>query len=225
MGASVPVGAFKTTRFHPLDPKTDVSTGLYADLLFKCPSRQSNFQLAWVLGFSTHAYDITALLENYQLGNPGLQWSTSGSNWISISLMPGVNYTIPVSAYIRFNAAFFTGASAVHAPAYLLVGINKSNNSYAGQATAEQLSAWAIALSSRLTTDVQFKVSNKTTLLVQAGYQYLQPTFSKVVQTTYEVTEGEPGGAALQVSSSRRQFSHTQTMSTLHVGAGLLFGL
>jgi|GEM_PF-5064212 len=226
VGASQPLGSFaSTTASAPGTSAGFAGTGIFVDALVQKNIPQSKFAAGALLALNMNFFRMSKVVENYNKNNPNFTWTGKHSNWLSIALMPGICYSTPLSAKAHFNAGLFTGPAAIQSPSFTLNGaIPATVTGYQGQAESIQKSAWAISIASRLTAGIRFQAGKKTTLEVQAGYTYLKPTFSKIVQTYTQVT-GASGSPIQQYTSSRSEYARTQTMSTVNLGIGMMLNL
>lgn len=222
IGASQPISSFGSTGDALTNSPGFAGTGLFADVFFKKHISQSQFSAAALLGFQVNTFRLNTLLNTYRNNISSFEWSGKSTPWMVLSLMPGICYTIPISTKADFTAGIFTGIAAVRSPSYTMNGVVV--NGGVGQAKGVQEKAWNVTITSRFNTAVQFEVGKKTNLVIQAGYMYLKPTFSKVVQTYNQVT-GLPGNPVMQVSSSRYEGPYTQTISAINLGAGIVLSL
>ena len=222
IGASQPVGRFASTSLVAGIQPGYAGTGLFADVLFQKRISQSGFSASAILGLQTNSFKINTLLKNYRQNRGQFEWSGKSSPWLTIALMPGICYSTPISKKASFNAGLFTGAAVTHSASYNIDGVIVNGGS--GNAKAVQESAWNLTITNRFTTAVQFEVGKKTTLVIQASYNYLKPTFKKIVQTYTQVT-GTPGSPIMQLFTTRYEAPYTQTITTINVGAGIVLQL
>ena len=224
VGASLPLGSFaNTSSTAPGISPGFAGTGIFADVLFKRKIALSPFAIAGLLGLNVNFLKINKIIENYQGNNLNFKWTGKHSNWLSIAAMPGLCYSRDISKKVVFTAALFTGPAVAHSPGFTLKGAYNENGYYSN-AESYQKDRWTLTVVSRLHTEAQFKINKKTNLVVQAAYNYLKPTFTKIVQK-YNQMSGPTGSPFTQVSSSFSEFTYIQNMSTVNVGAGIVMGL
>lgn len=226
VGTSLPLSSFASTATTaPGQAAGFAGPGIFVDALFQKNISQSKFSLGALLAMNMNFFRINTVISNYQKNSPMFMWSGKHSNWLSIAAMPGICYYTPLSGKTSFTAGLFTGPVAVQSPSFTLHGaIPATVTGYEGQAESIQKNAWAISIASRLSAGLQFQAGKKTTLVAQAGYTYLKPTFGKIVQSYTQVTK--VSGSNLQQYSSRNsEFAITQSISTVNVGIGILLSL
>jgi hypothetical protein len=225
IGASVPIGSFTSTSIAtsiaPGSPSA-TGTGLFGEACYK-RNLKSHFSVGGLISFNTNGFKTNTVVEYYKTTYPGFQWSEENTDWLTIALMPGAGYEIPVSKKLSVTTGLFAGVASVHSPSYTLTGVS-AVTSFEASAKAEQESEWAIAFTARFSAGAQLAVGKKTKLSIQAGYNHLQPTFGAIVQTYYQST-GTVGGPDQAILFTRRETSFKQNMPTINIAAGAAIAL
>lgn len=226
VGTSLPLGSFASTASTaPGQAAGFAAPGIFVDALFQKNISQSKFSLGALLAMNMNFFRINTVISNYQKNSPMFTWTGKHSNWLSIAAMPGICYNTPLSGKTSFTAGLFTGPVAVYSPSFTINGtIPATVTAYQGQAESIRKSAWGISIASRLSAGLQFQAGKKTTLVAQAGYTYLKPTFGKIVQSFTQVTQNS-GSNLQQYASSHSEFAVTQSISTVNAGIGILLSL
>lgn len=226
VGTSLPLGSFTSpATIAPGQVAGIAGTGFFVDALFQKNINQSNFSLGAALAMNMNFFRMNAVISNYQENSPQFSWTGKHSNWLSIAAMPGICYNRPLSGKTSFTAGLFTGPVAVQSPSFTLNGaIPATVTGYEGQAESIQKSAWSVSIASRLLAGLQFEAGKKTTLVAQAGYTYLKPTFGKIVQRYTQITK-VAGSNLQQYSIRNNEFAITQSISTVNIGIGILLSL
>jgi hypothetical protein len=221
-GASIPVGAFKSSAIVQGAAPGATGTGFYSDALFQTTIRKSSFKAGGLLGFNTNNFTNTVLAK-YQKNKPAFQWSEETAGWLTFVAMPGCSFGTAVNKNISFNAGLFAGVAVVGSPSYAVTGVSSAVG-FEANARESMERVWAVTFTSRLTAGLEIAVNKKTKLGLQAGYNYLKPTFDKVVQNYYE-NSGRIGSPERAITVARSQYSFEQNMSTVNIGARVLIAL
>jgi hypothetical protein len=223
-GAALPVGSFKETSSTVAGQSPGFAgAGLFADVLLQKKINQSDFSIAAIAGFTINFFRIDRVKENLQQQNQNFSWLGKHSNWVSIAVMPGICYSKAVSKKATFNAGLFTGPAFAKLPSYDIAG-EMATAGFQGNAKAIQKTASAITIASRITTAINFTVGKNANMVIQAGYNYLKPTFKKV-KTSFNQFSGSTGGTIIQFTSYGSEATYTQNMGTLNFGVGLVLSL
>ena len=222
-GVSMPVAAFAVSTYEAGTPPSQAKTGFYTDAQLLCNKGGGHFKPAALLGFEINFFNLKKILDDLNQNQSNFNWEGSHGNWVTVSLMPGLYYSTNSSGKTVFYAGIYTGPAAVKIPNYTVTGKPRQAG-VTGSAEGKRESKWSVTAGSRLNAGIRLKAGKRTMLELQAGINYCKPTY-KEVNTTFTQRYLQPGSTAEQIAISRLQYSFTQTVITMHAGAGLVFKL
>lgn len=221
LGTSIPLGSFASTDGVSGTVQNGYAgTGGFLALTFRKRINTSNFGITAMAAVNMNFFRTDRIVERYKILRPGFVWRDDRSNWLSISLLPGVYYEGRFAKKTSFIAGLHTGPALARHAGYIISG-TLNENGYAGEARGELKDTWAFTVSSYAYAGFKISTGDRFDLLLNAGYNYLKPNF-KDVKYFYGEWIRQPNGLSQAFNNMSKQ-TYTQSMHTIWIGAGLGF--
>lgn len=187
--------------------------------------------IALLLTTSVNGLNTNSIIDTYYESNPDprLDWQRKVDGWRTISLQPGVIYTVRLSKKIDMESGIFFGIAYAKSPKYTLKGKGSGNSfgrDYYKEVMFEQDNVDGFAVTSALQSGVQCPINEKLSLSLSIAYHYLKPTFKNIEQRGSGITTFEPGGPAnISIFNYMRRFNITQNMNAININGGAVYRL
>lgn len=224
-GPSFPVGAFASKNGNELSSGL-ANAGELAALDWWQPISKSPFGMIASIRFAMNGVDSKATLEPLEESEPTYQWSMKKSHWSSGAILVGGYYQLPLTRRLDLRVNLEVGAALCYLPAQSVTGVHDS----AGVGAVDLIQAnvgkaHAVTLTALAGAGLSYHLTPHYSLLLHAGYSYLDPSFQNVHRTVY-FAQGliVPGDLSLSNAASLSVFSetrsYTQAMSSVGVTVG-----